>query len=119
MFLQPPVDAGDAAGAPAVSPNLLRHIEQSAQSVAGLAGTVDPELLSAIVTAVDDYTIGYTLRELAAARPASAGAARGALRRRLDDPHVRYLLESGEFPLLAQFIGARRRRRRGRTSSSA
>ena len=51
---------------PQVSPNLLRHIEQSAQSVAGLAGGVAPELLSAIVIAVDDYTVGYTLRELAA-----------------------------------------------------
>ena len=48
---------------PAVTPNLLRHIEQSAQSVSTLEG-VEPVLLTGIVTAVDDYTIGYTLREL-------------------------------------------------------
>ena len=52
---------------PRVSPNLLRHIEQSAQSVvrAGRSAGHDPALLSGIVTAVDDYTVGYTLRELA------------------------------------------------------
>jgi AcrR family transcriptional regulator len=52
---------------PRVSPNLLRHIEQSAQSVASLGEAgVDRALLEGIVTATDDYTIGYTLRELAA-----------------------------------------------------
>ena len=93
---------------PYVSPNLMRHIEQSAQSVAGLAGKAPPELLSGIVVAVDDYTIGYTLRELAVGTPDDRGrklAARFA--DAADDPHVRYLLESGEFPMLAQFIGAR------------
>ena len=48
---------------PAVTPNLLRHIEQSARSVVPLAGT-DPALLSSLVSAVDDFTIGFTLREL-------------------------------------------------------
>ena len=56
---------------------------------------VDPALLGGIVTAVDDYTIGYTIRELQAA----AGAVRG----RFGEPDVRYLLESGEFPLLSHF----------------
>ena len=87
---------------PAITPNLLRHIEQSAQSVAGLAGRVDTALLTAIVAAVDDYTIGFTMREL---------RRRGARRRaaRFEEPEVRYLIESGEFPLIAQFLagGAR------------
>jgi AcrR family transcriptional regulator len=88
---------GLRAGA-TVTPNLLRHIEQSAQAVATLQAP--PELLHAIVSAVDDYTIGFTERELA----------RGA--RISDDfevPEVRYLLESGEFPLIEQFLtsGAR------------
>ena len=63
---------------PAVTPNLLRHIEQSARSVVPLAGT-DPALLSGIVTAVDDYTVGFTLRELergGARRGPPAGLAR-------------------------------------------
>jgi AcrR family transcriptional regulator len=90
---------------PRVSPNLLRHIEQSAQSVVelGEAGH-DRRALAGIVTAVDDYVIGYTLRELAAGGRGDRGrriAARfeGAL----DEPHVRYLLESGEFPMLERF----------------
>jgi AcrR family transcriptional regulator len=46
-----------------VTPNLL----QTSQSVAKLAEAGhDPDLLSAIVLAVNDYMIGYTLRELAA-----------------------------------------------------
>jgi hypothetical protein len=93
---------------PRVSPNLLRHIEQSAQSVAELAERgVEQELLSGIVTATDDYTIGYTLRELAAGGSDDRG-------RRIakqfadayDEPNIRYLLESGEFPMLARFAAS-------------
>ncbi|HEX6026171.1 MAG TPA: TetR/AcrR family transcriptional regulator [Solirubrobacter sp.] len=82
-----------------VTPNLLRHIEQTAQAVAGV--DADQELLTAIVTAVDDYTIGFTIREL-------GGGGRGSSER-FDAPEVRYLLESGEFELIAQFLlsGAR------------
>lgn len=89
---------------PFVSPNLLRHIEQSAQAVAGLEGRADPEHVHAIVTAVDDYTIGYTLRELAAADQDERGR-RVAVRfaEAFEQPHIRYLLESGEFPILARF----------------
>jgi AcrR family transcriptional regulator len=79
---------------PPASPNMLRHIEQSAQAVMSLAGKVPEERLTAIVTAVDDFTIGFALRELAA--PARFAET-------FRDPDVRYLLESGEFPLLAQF----------------
>jgi AcrR family transcriptional regulator len=82
-----------------VTPNLLRHIEQSAQAVAGLAEAgVDTALLSALVTAVDDYTIGHTVRELGQPE-------RGTVDR-FDDPNVRYLIESGEFPLIEGFIAA-------------
>jgi AcrR family transcriptional regulator len=106
MFLNHPWMLATLQERPHVSPNLLRHIEQSAQSVAGLAGEVPPELMGAIVTAVDDYTTGYTLRELAAGTPGERGrklAARFA--DAFDDPHVRYLLESGEFPMLTQYMG--------------
>ena len=82
---------------PAVTPNLLRHIEQSARSVSALGGAVDPGMLAAFVSAVDDFTIGFTLREL------SGSERRG---RSWDTPELRYLLESGEFPLVASFIAA-------------
>lgn len=79
-----------------VTPNLLRHIEQSARAVAPLAD-VDPARLSHLASAVDDFTIGFTLREL-------AGEERRG--RDWDTPEMRYLLESGEFPLVASFIAA-------------
>ncbi len=91
---------------PRVSPNLLRHIEQSAQSVyeLGEAGH-DPALLSGIVTAVDDYTIGYTLRELAVGGSDERGRRVAAqFQDAYDEPHVRYLLESGEFPMLSRAL---------------
>lgn len=93
---------------PRVSPNLLRHVEQSAQSVRSLGESgVEPALLTGIVMAVDDYTIGYTLRELLAGDPDDRG--RGIAARfadSYDEPHVRYLLDNGEFPLLARFVAS-------------
>lgn len=89
---------------PRMTPNLMRHIEQSAQAVAGLAAEgVDPTLLNGIVVAVDDYTIGYTVREILAADPNTR--ARG-IAESLEEPHLRALLESGEFPILHQFIAS-------------
>jgi AcrR family transcriptional regulator len=82
---------------PRASPNMLRHIEQTAQSLMPLQGTVPDHLLTAIVTAVDDYTLGFTLREHA--DPARFAEA-------FEQPDVRYLLESGEFPLLARFAAS-------------
>jgi AcrR family transcriptional regulator len=84
---------------PRVSPNLLRHVEQSSQSVAKLAEAGhDPDLLSGIVFAVDDYMIGYTLRELAApdteVRILSMFLARGGQPRRPDfDTGLKWLLD--------------------------
>jgi hypothetical protein len=43
-------------------PNAIRHVEQSAQAVASL--DVDAATAHDIVQAVDDYTIGYVMREL-------------------------------------------------------
>jgi AcrR family transcriptional regulator len=90
---------------PLRSPNMLRHVEQSSQAVAALgAQGVDRGLLTAIVLAVDDYLIGYTLRETQAGDLSDRG--RGTARRfsaEANEPYMRYLLESGEFPLLAQF----------------
>jgi AcrR family transcriptional regulator len=85
-----------------VTPNLMRHIEQSAQAVAGLAEQgVDPALLTTIVAAVDDYTIGYSIREGVSVAPAER--ARG-IEDALRDPHLRPLLDSGEFPLLSSAL---------------
>jgi hypothetical protein len=91
---------------PMISPNMMRHVEQSSQAVRALGEQGhDPSLLTAIVLAVDDYLIGYTLREIMAGDPEDR--ARGLAKRMArgaDDPNVRYLLESGEFPMLSQFL---------------
>ena len=89
---------------PRVSPNMLRYVEQSARAVAPLAERgVEREALTAIVLAVDDYLIGYTLREQFAgsAEDRGKGIAR-RFREAANEPYVRYLLESGEFPILGR-----------------
>src|SRR3954469_23537711 len=93
---------------PRVTPNLLRHIEQSAQSVVELGEQGHPpELLTGIVIAVDDYTVGYTFRELEGGGSDERGRRMATqFRNAYDDPHVRYLLESGEFPMLERFVSA-------------
>jgi AcrR family transcriptional regulator len=91
---------------PRVSPNLLRHVEQSAQSVTQLGEQgVEPALLTGIVTAVDDYTVGFVFRELAGGGSADRGREIAArFRNSYNEPHIRYLIESGEFPMLEQFM---------------
>jgi AcrR family transcriptional regulator len=90
---------------PRVTPNLLRHIEQSAQAMVELGKQgVPPERLSGIVTSVDDYTIGFTLRELGGSDRAQRDAKQ--FEAVWDEPHIRYLLESGEFPILSQFVAS-------------
>jgi AcrR family transcriptional regulator len=102
-FARHPWLHGALQGRPRVTPNLMRHIEQSAQAVAPLAERVDdPSLLAVIIAAVDDYTIGYTVRERLSPDPHDR--AEGILADFAEDPHLRALLEGGEFPLLSQFV---------------
>jgi AcrR family transcriptional regulator len=85
-----------------VTPNLMRHIEQSAQAVQPLAEAgFDSRLLGTIVAAVDDYTVGYTIREGISVGPEER--VRG-IEEAFQDPHLQYLLDSGEFPLLSRFV---------------
>jgi AcrR family transcriptional regulator len=84
---------------PRLTPNLLRHVEQTSQALRGLAEAgADRALLTGIALAVDDYLIGHTLREVMAEDRAER------LEHAAGDPHIRYLLESGEFPMLAQWV---------------
>jgi AcrR family transcriptional regulator len=85
-----------------VTPNLMRHIEQSAQAVQPLAEAGhDPALLSTLVAAVDDYTVGYAIREGNSVQPEER--ARG-IAEAFEEPYIQYLLDSGEFPLLGRFV---------------
>ena len=80
----------------------MRHVEQSAQAMQPLAEAgFDPALLTAVVAAVDDYTVGYTIRESVSV--GSTERVRG-IEEAFTDPHVQYLLDSGEFPLLSRFV---------------
>ncbi len=84
---------------PRVTPNLLRHVEQTSQALRALGEAgADRALLTGIALAVDDYLIGHTLREVMADDRAER------LEHAAEDPHVRYLLESGEFPMLARWV---------------
>src|SRR5262245_911772 len=85
----------DSAGQrPLVTPNQLRHIEQSIAIVADL--DVDRDTAIGMVMSVDDYTIGYVFRRSRFAR----GDRPAATDR--DRERVRELLDTGEFPRLAE-----------------
>jgi AcrR family transcriptional regulator len=81
-------------------PNALRHVEQSLQAVAGLG--LDPHQQWLLLTAVDDYTLGYVTREVMQA----SGHDRWDEQRKMitDLPYYRELLASGEFPLLNELV---------------
>jgi hypothetical protein len=83
---------------PLVTPNSLRHVEQSVAVVAGL--DVDRETAIAMVMATDDYTIGHVFRH----QRIAGGAGRPASDE--DRARVRELLATGEFPNLARVIAA-------------
>ena len=85
-----------------VTPNLMRHIEQSAQAVQPLVEAgFDPAVVSTLVAAVDDYTVGYTLRERNYV--GTEERAQG-IEEAFQEPHLQALLDSGEFPLLSRFL---------------
>ena len=92
-FLRHPWLIDTSGRRPLVTPNQLRHIEQSVAVVANL--DIDRETAIAMVMATDDYTIGHVFRRNrigAGERPVSAPE---------DQARVRELLDTGEFPHLA------------------
>jgi AcrR family transcriptional regulator len=91
-FLRHPWLIDTAGQRPLVTPNQLRHIEQSIAIVADL--DVDRDTAIGMVMAVDDYTIGYVFRR------SRFGGDRPAATER-DRERVRALLDTGEFPRLA------------------
>jgi AcrR family transcriptional regulator len=88
----------DTAGTrPLVTPNQLRHIEQSVAVIAEL--DVDRDTAIAMVMATDDYTIGHVFRRNrigGGERDVSPG----------DRERVRELLDTGEFPRLAEILAS-------------
>jgi AcrR family transcriptional regulator len=78
---------------PIGTPNMLRHIEQSAQAVAGL--DIEEHVAMTMVLAVDDYTIGCTARTINARRWTAPPL----------PERTRELLDSGAFPHVSRFFG--------------
>ena len=101
----PPVAALGAAGRARASPRTCCATSSSPRrrSRGWPREGVNPALLTAFVVAVDDYTIGFTVREAAVEDPGNRAA---GIADALQEPYVRALLESGEFPLLSEFIGS-------------
>jgi len=94
MFERHPWLIDTAGRRPLVTPNQLRHIEQSIAVVAEL--DVERDIAIAMVMAVDDYTIGHVFRRSRFGdgdRPAATDA---------DRARVLELLDTGEFPRLAE-----------------
>jgi AcrR family transcriptional regulator len=92
--------------------NFLRHVEQSLAAVATLE--LDGEMTTAILTAVDDYTLGHAVRGQARqriVREARAAAARGEAPGSEDpslDPAIAAALAAGELPLVEEAFGRSR-----------
>jgi AcrR family transcriptional regulator len=95
-FLAHPWLIDTAGQRPLVTPNSLRHVEQSVAVVEGLH--VDREAAIAMVMATDDYAIGHVFRRLRIGTGARSDASEDDRRR------VRELLATGEFPHLARVL---------------
>jgi AcrR family transcriptional regulator len=85
----------DIGNDPAVGPNSVRHFEQTMQAVAGIDGDFVTKL--DVVTAVDEYVLGYCLHERVAFH--EDAAAGDAMKRYVND-----LISTGEFPELSRLI---------------
>lgn len=81
-------------------PNSMRHVEQSLAALGGL-GVEGPEAF-VVLGAVDDYTLGHTMRQVAV----QAGLRREGIDqdewRQAMEPYWREMLATGEFPRLAR-----------------
>lgn len=88
-----------AGRSPHIGPNGLMHAEQSFAAAARL--TDDPRKMLAIVTSVDHYMLGYTLREQHNRDREADG--RGGMEQ---PSYVRALLAGGKFPHLKPVFDA-------------
>jgi AcrR family transcriptional regulator len=107
-----------AAKRASLSPNALRNFDQSLAAVSGL--DIDRDRKIAILTAVDTYTVGQVVREIASLpaldgtlaldavdqpEATSSGSTGGTGRSwlRAAEGYVRRLVETGEYPHIAAF----------------
>lgn len=89
----------DAMRAARLGPNGMRHFEQSVAAVSGI--DLDPVEKLELVTMVDDYVFGYTIRE---ASPSREDAEARAEWTRLAIDYIEEQLGSGDFPHIRSLI---------------
>jgi AcrR family transcriptional regulator len=83
-------------------PNGLRHVEQSLAALDGLG--VDQLTKWRILAAIDDYSLGFTIREsIERGTPRREGVT-DVERAAIAEPYMRELIAGGEFPRLAPLI---------------
>jgi AcrR family transcriptional regulator len=97
-FLRHPWLIDTAGTRPLVTPNALRHVEQSIAIVVGL--DVDRDTAVAMVMATDDYTIGHVFRQ------SRIGTGERPFATDRDRDRVRDILATGEFPNLQRMFAA-------------
>jgi AcrR family transcriptional regulator len=78
-------------------PNGMRHFEQSLQAVAGLG--LDREQTFEVITQVDDYVFGYSLREVQEAEEHKDGWSPALF------DFFKRELASGDYPVTTEFFG--------------
>ncbi|GAA3121614.1 TetR family transcriptional regulator [Streptosporangium carneum] len=87
---------------PQVGPNGLRHGEQSLAALSRLR--IEPEWKWRIIAAVDDYALGFVIREGMRQEGSRGYAWTQAERDALMRPYLREFIDSGEFPNLAPLL---------------
>jgi AcrR family transcriptional regulator len=81
-----------------LSPNGLRHAEQSLAAIAALALPLEEQ--RAVLIAVDTYTLGHVTVELAARRTQQRTGVEDGGWQAVAEPYLAGLVETGEFPHL-------------------
>ena len=89
--------AFDAIRGARIGPNGLRHFEQSLAAVANLDVPLEQRIQ--ILTMVDDYTLGFSVRDALLEPTADAEEWRPVL------DYMRRQIQTGEFPNVEEFIG--------------
>jgi AcrR family transcriptional regulator len=82
-----------------LGPNGMRHFEQSVAAVSGI--DLDPVEKLELITMVDDYVFGYTIREPS---PSPEEAETRAEWTRLASAYIEEQLETGDFPHIRSLV---------------
>ncbi|WP_219470700.1 TetR/AcrR family transcriptional regulator [Nonomuraea rhizosphaerae] len=85
-----------------VGPNGLRHVEQSLAALDGL--DVEPLVKWRILAALDDYSLGFIIRESFERDAPRREGVSDAERSAMAEPYMRELVANGEFPRIGPWI---------------